>query len=66
MADNTNRFVEDLPSKPPACWTCVRKHTTGATCDAFPLGIPQDILTGANQHRKPFPGDNGLQYKKAE
>ena len=35
-------------------------------CQAFPLGIPQEILDGKNKHLKPYPGDDGLTYKERE
>jgi len=47
------------------CETCTHKHVS-ATCDAFPAGIPAEILTGANQHRQPYPKDNGIRYKASE
>jgi len=31
----------------------------GSTCKAFPKGIPDVILKGAQAHTKPYPGDNG-------
>jgi hypothetical protein len=34
-------------------------------CKAFPDGIPSEIAYGDNKHLKPYPGDNGIQYKKA-
>ena len=33
------------------------------TCKAFPDGIPDEILHGLNDHKKPFKGDNGIQFK---
>ncbi len=33
------------------------------TCEAFPKVIPDEILYGLNDHRKPFKGDNGKQFK---
>jgi hypothetical protein len=33
------------------------------TCDAFPDGIPDDVLFGDRPHTKPIAGDNGLQYE---
>lgn len=32
-------------------------------CKAFKEGIPTDILIGKNNHRKPFKGDNGIQFE---
>jgi hypothetical protein len=32
-------------------------------CDAFPSGIPREILDGENTHHKPYPGDRGIQYE---
>jgi hypothetical protein len=32
------------------------------TCDAYPRGIPDAILTSKADHRKPYRGDHGLQF----
>lgn len=34
-------------------------------CDAFPVGIPTEIVIGENLHLAPYPGDGGIQYKEA-
>jgi len=57
---------------PPICGGC--KHLRGnlmdPKCDAFPEGIPREILLSEADHRTAFPGDNGIQFdprdKRAE
>lgn len=34
----------------------------GLTCDAFPDGIPDNIIFGFD-HRKPYPEDQGIRYE---
>jgi len=46
------------------CISCKWKHINSNTCDAFPTEIPKEILSNENNHREPFIGDNGIQYKK--
>ncbi len=40
----------------------------GATggCDAFPNGIPKDVLCGKIDHRHPVKGDNGIRFEQKE
>lgn len=52
-------------------WLCAScKHLTTPietrppVCDAYPEGIPFEIVTGTVRHRKEHPGDNGIQYEK--
>jgi len=47
------------------CLMC--KHFLGfGECDAFPDGIPEDILTGEHDHAEPYPGDHGIQFETKE
>jgi hypothetical protein len=50
---------------PPICAGC--KHLTTdlmeSKCDAFPAGIPWEILLSKADHRKPFAGDSGIQFE---
>jgi hypothetical protein len=47
------------------CHSCT--HRRGSlVCDAFPDGIPFAVLTGAFEHRKPYPGDHGIQWSAKE
>ena len=45
--------------------TCIYcKHLSDKfKCLAFPDGIPEEILTGDHDHKKPFEGDNGIQFE---
>jgi hypothetical protein len=42
------------------------KKLYGGYCKAFPNGdgIPKEIWEGKNDHRKLFPGDNGIIFEK--
>lgn len=45
------------------CHLC--RHRRGVrTCDAFPQGIPNDVLVGRFLHTRPYPGDNGIIFEK--
>lgn len=51
----------------PICYNCKhRKPKPGIGaffCDAFPAGIPGDIILNVADHRKPFGGDNGIHFE---
>lgn len=57
--------------KMPLCATC--KHLWlvpnkgsdyGFFCDAYPDGVPKEILSLAVDHKKPYKGDHGIRYKE--
>ena len=52
----------------PQCFDC--KHLAAKplpgnimACPAFPEGIPETILVNDANHKKPYPGDNGIQFE---
>ena len=47
----------------PLCNTCKHFINNTLTCKAFPERIPNDILDGKANHKKPFEGDHGIQYE---
>lgn len=49
---------------PSQCNACVRLRDNKTTCDAFPAGIPQFMLTQLGDHRDRLPGDQGLQFEQ--
>lgn len=42
------------------CLTCAY-YRLGGSCDAFNK-IPAEIITGAFDHRLPYPGDGGVRW----
>ena len=50
------------------CWKCkhYRGPAGGETCAAFPDEIPDAILMYEHDHRKPYPGDNGIRFEAVE
>ena len=49
-------------SAPPQCLDC-KHYTYFGNCSTFPNGIPEDIYYGDHDHRKPYPGDNGIRFE---
>ena len=45
------------------CNKCLHVADDGLSCDAFPGGIPMDILAGRVAHTTPFEGDNDIQFE---
>lgn len=49
----------------PLCFDCIHKHGVGKyTCNAYPGGIPFEILTSEVDHHFPYKGDHNIQYEK--
>ena len=59
--DNHGRAVFDLFGFP-QCYIC-RHYLDGKKCSAF-ARIPDEILRGDNDHKKPYPSDNGIQFEE--
>lgn len=47
----------------PICMSCRHLHEIGLKCDAFPAGIPKEIIFGSWDHTRPVPGDNGIAFE---
>ena len=55
----------------PVCLDCKHIHPEdpvedGFFCDAFPEGIPFEMIANLFVHDKPYPGDNGIQFEPME
>ena len=51
-----------IPKTP--CYRC--KHFLGSNsgkCEAFPGQVPEQIWSGKNLHRDPFPNDRGFRFE---
>ena len=45
------------------CNECIHFHLNTGKCDAFPTGIPKEVILGMHDHRFPFKGDNGILFE---
>lgn len=63
MTESTHLRDETEATPAGICHTCRRRSTDrGDRCQAYPNGIPVEILAGITDHHHPQPGDNGLLY----
>lgn len=46
------------------CDLCKHVHKDNITCDAFPDGIPIEILSNQKAHTKPYPNDGGIRFEE--
>lgn len=58
---------EEKPEIAVLCLFCTHLREANddmVTCDAFPDGIPMDILDGTTSHEEPYLDDHGIQYEE--
>lgn len=51
----------------PMCMKCKHfhyKNFASFTCDAFPKGIPDEIIDGEKLHKTPIDGDHGIIFEQ--
>lgn len=50
----------------PLCKHLLTKRGETPRCNAFPDGIPMEIIRGDVLHLDPIEGDNGIQYERID
>ena len=64
MAYESRRWYDDPGAYGFMCNECKHNHRD-FTCDAFPNGIPKEIVL-RREHDTPYPGDNGIRFEPKE
>tara|TARA_Y100001938_G_C7963712_1_gene365672 strand:+ start:276 stop:497 length:222 start_codon:yes stop_codon:yes gene_type:complete len=54
---------DDLDFDSPICNNCKHKNKTNVNCEAYPLGIPLEILDNSVDHTKKYINDNNIQFE---
>lgn len=72
MLDRPPRWFYEIPENAiELCNDCKHRSKNWdtesiPTCDAFPDGIPEEVLLCDIDHRKPVEGDHGIQFEPDE
>lgn len=45
------------------CFVCKRIDADAGTCEAFPGGVPGEMIVMNHDHRTPFEGDHGILWE---
>lgn len=66
--DSEDKLLDDLDvmfdNEDFWCEKCVHFHDGDIdSCDAFPRGIPQELIDGMVRHTKPYKGDHGIMFE---
>ena len=66
--DKKARSLKPIPvaAISPQCNKCRHLIARRGACQAFPKGIPDEILFNRADHRKPYPGDRGIRFEEKD
>lgn len=49
-----------------AMCACCRHWDGAGGCAAFASGIPEDLINEGRDHRRPYPGDEGIRFEPVD